>query len=141
MDHAVNVVTVIEPGNSHHAITSPPCQRCGKWTVTYRMRDRPECELVQLKLSYKASVRQKLKKLVRESRLPKEEFARCVLGVDPTTLFSYLKGGTIPDSRLAYMHSIESVSRSGGYIHTVTRCPDRPRWNHMLYTRDYIERR
>lgn len=130
MDHAGNVVVSQEPSNSERSIAHV-CQRCGNGTVHFRKRPQPDCGLVQLKVSRKTRTRQQLEKLLSQSRLPKEEFARCVLGVHPTTLWRYMKGEPIPNERAEQLHNIQDISRDGTYLYTVMRCPDRPRWNTM----------
>lgn len=138
MDHAVNVVVDQEPGNSEQSIAHL-CQGCGKGVVRYPIRKPKDCGLVQLKVSNKTRTRQRLEELIRQSRLPKEEFARHVLGVHPTTLWRYMTGGPIPNERAQQLHDIEDITRDGTYLYTVTRCPDRPRWNSMLLRRSRKE--
>lgn len=131
-----NVAGSPAPSNAEETTPSARCHHCGKPPHHTTRRKDPDCGLVQLKVSYKAAIRIKLRKLVYDSQLPKEEVARCVLGVDPSTMWSYLNGGVIPASKASQIHGIAEVYRDGNYIHTITRCPDRPRWRHMLYTRD-----
>lgn len=142
MDHAANVVMVTESGNSFDSTSlqraeyPPQCRACGQSAHPERWQYRPntqsDCGLVQIGLSYRVTTRRKLKRLVIESGLPQEEFARQVLAVNPTTLWRYLNGTIrIPREKLGYINSITRISRQGTSLQVESQCPDRPRWRWM----------
>lgn len=130
-----NVTACCGPDN----VTSTPktisCPRCG---FTLRPKSpKPPCKPITLQLSRRAKIRRKLARLIEDSELPNDEFAQYVLGLDDMTVHRYLKGHTLPQSRMVQLDNIEHISRSGNMIHlTIRTCAPRPRWEWMLKERN-----
>lgn len=113
------------------------CQHCGTPPVRRPKRQLPDCGLVQLKLSRSAATRKHLRMLVYASKLPQSEFAQYVLGVDDATVYRYLHGAVIPQSKAVQLRNIVDIKREGTYIHlTIRTCAERTRWNTMILRRN-----
>lgn len=145
---ATNVVGIEHSDNSFLTPSSnnPPCQRCGKGTVTWRHRRwADDCQqnsggLIQLAVSpsyrYRSETLKMLQQQIQAARLPKDDFAALHLSIDNATLWRYLKGGTMSDPKIKKIRQTEEISREGSYIYTVTRVQsESPRWNAMLNRR------
>jgi len=123
--------------------TPTRCPRCGYLPKPARTPENcPTARPLKLKLSRAAATRRKLRDLIDESRLPQDEFAQYVLGIDDMTVHRYLKGSVLPQSRMTQLSNIEHISREGDVIHVIIRaCPERPRWNWMLKQRKRSKQR
>lgn len=68
-----------------------------------------------------AEVREKLLILIDRSELSREDFARWFLGINRSTLYRWLAGGTIPVDRLEWLLRLERCEVLGKEVHLVLR--------------------
>lgn len=119
-----------------HPINNPDCTNCNGLSRPVRRVPKKPCEMVQLQLSRKAMLTRRLIQLIFDSRLPQAEFSESVLGIDSVTLYRYLRGAAIPQSKAKQLRSIEHVTRDGQFTVVVYRTgSESGHWNMMLNKR------
>lgn len=99
-----------------------------EWRVVQwrAMRRLGGCGYVQLSLSYRAEMRRKLRRFIKDSGLTIAEFAE-LSGQDETTLHDHLGSGKIPKTRAAWYRRIVSLEvKKGAVIMTIRRTPRGP---------------
>lgn len=120
-----------------HPLTQPDCPSChGLSKPVRKHRKAFDCGMAQLALSASAKLRRRLLQVLHDSRLPQDEFSESVLGIDSATLYRYLRGAVIPQSKARQIRSIEHVTRDGGFTVVVFRTREEStHWNSMLLRR------
>lgn len=118
------------------ALDNPECENCGGLARPIRPKRQCNGAPVQLALSTKAMLRRRLLQLIHDSRLPQAEFSEAVLGLDSVTLYRYLRGSEIPQSKAKQLRSIEHVTRDGAFTVVVYRtATESYHWPSMLKQR------
>lgn len=118
------------------AIDNPECENCHGLSRPIRKKTTCREGLVQLAFSPKAMLRRRLIQLMHDSRLPQAEFSETVLGLDSVTLYRYLRGAMIPQSKAKQLRSIEHVTRDGAFTIVVYHTgSESQHWDMMLNRR------
>lgn len=131
----------METGNiihKWHAITNPDCENCHGLSRPVRAKRTPRHtpQIVSLALNSILADRKHLRILLRGSRLPQSDFAK-VVGITQSTLYRWLHGGTIPQTKRDYLNSIQFIRRDGAEVHVVYRVyAPAPRWTAEMDRRD-----
>lgn len=120
-----------------HPFDQPDCENCHGLSKPVRPRKKPaDCGMAQLAVSHAVKLRRRLMQIMHDSRLPQAEFSESVLGIDSATLYRYLRGASIPQSKAKQVRSIEHVMRDEQFTVVVYRTgAESIHWNHMLHRR------
>jgi transcriptional regulator with XRE-family HTH domain len=124
--------------SSWHPLDNPECTNCKGLSRPVRPTRKPSHtpEIVPLQLNSILADRKHLRTLVEGSRLPQGDFAR-LIGVTQSTLWRWLTGGTIPQSKRDYLNRIQTIRRYGADVVVVYRVyVPGPRWDAELTRRD-----
>lgn len=121
-----------------HPFDNPDCTNCHGLSRPVRAQRKPNhtAQIVQLALNSILADRKHLRTLLRGSRLPQSDFAKLV-GVTQSTLYRWLHGSTIPQTKRDFLNSIQFIRRDGADVHVVYRVyMPAPRWDTEVERRD-----